>query len=215
MNTRVFVLAFVCILALSGCVDKNAQIQYNQSAEYWYEEIIKAVIIDDLDKADEFYVSLSSEHAASPLLGEALLVLAQAHMNGEEYAQAGKFLDEYIKRFGGSAKNEYIRYMKIAVNYVSFSRPNRNQQLILDTISNTRKFLDEYPNSQYAPIVETMLVHMELGWHLIDKNIASLYEKLNKSDAAEFYDNKADEVYLREGEIIEPTIPWYRKWFEW
>jgi outer membrane protein assembly factor BamD len=105
--------------------------------------------------------------------------------------------------------------MKIRANYASFSRPNRNQQLIIDTIADTKKFLDTYPNSQYAPMIESMLVHMELGEYLIDKNIISLYEKLNKGDAAEFYNSKPNKVYLKEGEIIEPVVPWYRKWFEW
>jgi outer membrane protein assembly factor BamD len=189
-------------------------VQYNQSAEYWYNEIIKTIVNGDLEKADALYVSLSSEHVASPILSEALIVLAQAHMNDEEYAQANKFLDEYIKRFGNNIKNEYIRYMKIRANYASFLRPNRNQQLISETIADTKKFLDTYQDSQYAPMVESMLVHMELGEYLIDKNIASLYEKLNKGDAAEFYSDKSGVVYLKEGEIIEPKIPWYRKWFE-
>ncbi|MDR3178188.1 MAG: outer membrane protein assembly factor BamD [Campylobacteraceae bacterium] len=215
MNIKTVVLAFVCILAVSGCADKNADMKYNQSAEYWYNEIIKTIIIGDLEKADAYYVSLSSEHVASPILSEALIILAQAHMDSEEYAEANKFLDEYIKRFGSSIKNEYIKYMKIRANYASFLRPNRNQQLIAETIADTKKFLDTYPDSQYSPMIESMLVHMELGEYLIDKNIASLYEKLNKGDAAEFYNDKSGMVYLKEGEIIEPTIPWYRRWFEW
>ncbi|MDR1461161.1 MAG: outer membrane protein assembly factor BamD [Campylobacteraceae bacterium] len=215
MNIKAFVLALMCVLLMSGCTDKNTQTQYNQSAEYWYNEMIKAIIISDLEKADALYVSLSSEHVASPLLSEALLILAQAYMDNEEYADANRLLDEYIKRFGSTFKNEYVKYMKIRANYASFSRPNRNQQLILDTISNTKIFLDTYPDSQYAPMVESMLVHMELGEYLIDKNIISLYEKLNKGDAAEFYNGKPNNIYLKEGEIIEPTIPWYRRWFEW
>ncbi|MDR1285463.1 MAG: outer membrane protein assembly factor BamD [Campylobacteraceae bacterium] len=215
MNIKAFIFALMCVLLISGCTDKNAQTQYNQSAEYWYNEMIKAVIVGDLEKADAFYISLSSEHVASPLLSEALLILAQASMDNEEYAEANKFLDEYIKRFGNTFKNEYVKYMKIRANYASFLRPNRNQQLILDTISNTKVFLDTYPNSEYAPMVESMLVHMELGEYLIDKNIISLYEKLNKGDAAEFYNDKPNNIYLEAGEIIEPTVPWYRKWFEW
>ncbi|MDR2342851.1 MAG: outer membrane protein assembly factor BamD [Campylobacteraceae bacterium] len=214
MNIKTFILVFTCTLVISGCANKSADVQYNQSAEYWYNEIIKTIVNGDLEKADALYVSLSSEHVASPILSEALIVLAQAHMNDEEYAQANKFLDEYIKRFGNNIKNEYIRYMKIRANYASFLRPNRNQQLISETIADTKKFLDTYQDSQYAPMVESMLVHMELGEYLIDKNIASLYEKLNKGDAAEFYSDKSGVVYLKEGEIIEPKIPWYRKWFE-
>jgi outer membrane protein assembly factor BamD len=214
MRVKAFIISLACVLFIAGCADKSAEMQYNQSAEYWYNEIIKAITIGDLEKADTFYVSLSSEHVASPLLGEALIILAQAHMDEEEYVQANNFLDEYIKRFGTALKNEYARYLKIKANYASFSRPNRNQQLILDTIKDTKVFLDTYSGSQYAPMIESMLVHMELGKYLIEKNIASLYKKLDKSDAVDFYNSETGAMYSNEGEIIEPSIPWYRKWFE-
>jgi outer membrane protein assembly factor BamD len=210
-------LIYVVFLALffAGCADKNAELEYNQSAEYWYNEIIKAIVNDNLDKADNLYTSLSSEHVASPLLSEALIILAQAHMNSDEYAQANNFLDEYIKRFGSNAKNEYVRYLKIKANYASFSRPNRNQQLIINTIADTKRFAETYPNSQYIPMIKSMLVNMELGEYLIDENAVSLYKKLDKKNAADFYKEKGDKTYLEEGEIINPVIPWYRKWFEW
>jgi outer membrane protein assembly factor BamD len=214
MNLKHVIFGSLCLLAITGCSDKSPEV-YNKSADYWYSEMVKAIVNDDLEKADEQYTSLSSEHVASPLLGDALIILAQAHMDDEEYADANRYLDEYIKRFGTTAKNEYIRYFKIRANYASFSRPNRNQQLIIDTIADTRRFVSQYPDSPYIPMINSMLVHMELGEYLIGENVAKLYNAQGKTDAAAYYKERDEKLYLNEGEIIRPSIPWYRKWFEW
>jgi outer membrane protein assembly factor BamD len=213
MQKRLFIFIGALILFL-GCSSKDPVLEYNKSAEYWYNEIIKAIVANNMDKADSLYTSLSSEHVASPVLSEALLIMAQAHMDEEEYAKANEYLDEYIRRFGSSLRNEYVRYLKIRANYESFSRPNRNQQLISLTIADTKRFMETYPTSPYIHMVQTMLVQMELGEKLISENAASLYEKFDKKDAAEFYKEKSDKAYGGEGEVINPKIPWYRKWFE-
>jgi outer membrane protein assembly factor BamD len=197
-----------------GCSTKDSVLEYNKSADYWYSEMIKAIVNNNMEKADSLYTSLSSEHVASPLLSEALLIMAQAYMDEENYIKANKYLDEYIKKFGSSIRNEYVRYLKIKANYDSFSRPNRNQQLILMTILDMKHFIETYPASPYFYTVQTMLVQMELGENLISENVASLYEKLNKDSAAEFYKEKSDKAYSDDGEVINPKVPWYRRWFE-
>jgi outer membrane protein assembly factor BamD len=214
MIRKFFILIASAFILLSGCSSKDPVLEYNKSAEYWYNEIIKAIINNDLDKADSLYKSLSSEHVASPLLSETLLILTQANIDEEKYIKADEYLDEYIKKFGNSLRNEYARYLKITAYYASFSHPNRNQQLILTTLEDMRRFIEAYPNSPYVPMVQTMLVQMELGMNLMSENAAVLYKKLDKDNAAEFYRDKSDKTYEKEGEIINPKTPWYRKWFE-
>ncbi|MDR2635980.1 MAG: outer membrane protein assembly factor BamD [Campylobacteraceae bacterium] len=210
---KLSVLTVIFVLFL-GCSTKDSVLEYNKSADYWYNEMIKAIVNNNMEKADSLYTSLSSEHVASPLLSEALLIMAQAYMDEEDYVKANEYLDEYIKRFGSSTKNEYVRYLKIKANYDSFSHPNRNQQLILLTILDMRRFIETYPASPYLYTVQTMLIQMELGENLISENAASLYKKLNKENAAEFYKEKSDKAYGEDGEVINPKTPWYRRWFE-
>lgn len=148
---------------------KNVKEVYNKPAMYWYGGIVKKIKEANLEEADNLYTSLSSEHVASPLLPEAMMMLAQAHMQEEEYLLANFYLDEYIKRFGTQKKSEYARYMKIKANFESFPNPNRNQQLLLDTIVQTKEFVVQYPKSEYRPLVETMLVKLELGEYFLTK----------------------------------------------
>jgi len=200
------------MFAFFGCADKKEV--YNKPALYWYGEIIKKIKDFDLEEADNLYTSLSSEHISSPLLPEAMIILAQAHMEEEEYLLANFYLDEYIKRFGTTQKSEYARFMKIKANFESFPNPNRNQQLLLDTMKQTKEFVDRYPDSQYRPMVETMYVKLKLGEHFMIKNIADLYTRIDKPEAAKVYQEQFDNSPLKNANMIKPHIPWYRSWFE-
>ncbi len=72
-------LATVAVVVLmSGCGKEMDE--FNKPADYWYEKMIDAVSKGNLEKADGYFSSLQSEHIGSPLLGEATLIMAQAHM---------------------------------------------------------------------------------------------------------------------------------------
>lgn len=81
----------------SACSTKNDEGLYNLSASEWYKQIIKDLQDKDLEKADDHYNGMASEHVADPLLETILIILAQAHMDEEEYKLAEFYLDEYNK----------------------------------------------------------------------------------------------------------------------
>ena len=124
-------LAVVALLGLfSGCAEKYTEL-YNLTPDEWYAQVIADIKDGDLESADKHYVSMASEHVASPLLEQILLILAQAHANDEEYLMANHYLDEYIKRYGDNGpKTEFAQYLKIKANFDSFTQPNRNQKLM-------------------------------------------------------------------------------------
>ncbi len=210
--SKIIVLFFV-LFAFFGCATKSKEV-YNKPALYWYGEIIKKIKDYDLEEADNLYISLSSEHISSPLLPEVMIILAQAHMEEEEYLLANFYLDEYIKRFGTSKRSEYARFLKIKANFESFPNPNRNQQLLLDTMKQTREFVERYPDSQFKPMVETMYVKLRLGNYFMIQNIADLYTRIDKPIAAQIYQDKLDNSLQKDANMIKPHIPWYRSWFE-
>ena len=46
---------------LTACSSKNDE-EYNKPAIYWYNKMLKQIASSDLDKADDTYTSLESEH---------------------------------------------------------------------------------------------------------------------------------------------------------
>jgi outer membrane protein assembly factor BamD len=205
MKTILFLI--IALNIFTGCADKTkteSKELFNKPAAFWYKSIIKAVRMGNLDKADEAYTSLSSEHVASPLLKEALLILAQAHKEHEEYIMANFYIDEYTKRFARSKNIEYLKYLKIESNFQSFKKINRDQKLLLDTITGANNYIQKYPSSPYSPLVNTMLTRLYLAEHILNKNIVKLYKKTGKKKAAKIYQDKVDASWLKNTDIIAP-----------
>lgn len=211
--TRVILAGIFAMFVMLGCAEKQGEL-YNKSAMFWYKQIVKDIKDLNLESADNHYTSMSSEHVGSPLLEPVLLILAEAHIENEEYLLANFYLDTYMKRFGTYKKNEYAKYMKIKANFLSFTSPNRNQELLLSTIRETRKYVDLYPKSMYTPMVETILVKMELGNYYLDEQIKSLYNRTDRPYSAEIYKKQLEENSLKDAKMIEPQKPWYREIFE-
>lgn len=213
MKLTHIVLATSLVVLMSGCASKTKEV-FNMPATYWYEEIAKEIKNQNLEKADSLYTSLSSEHIQSQLLPEAMMMLANAHMQDEEYLLANFYLDEYLKRFGSKENADHVRYLKLKANYEAFPNPNRNQQLLLDTIVQTKEFIQRYPHSQFRPLAETMLVRLQLGEYFLDQNIKDLYSRTDKAEASKHYEEKLKNSPLEKANIVEPHIPWYRSLFE-
>lgn len=206
--------ASIFLLFVSGCAEKYTEL-YNLTPEEWYSQIITDIKDRDLESADKHYTAMSSEHVASPLLEQILLILSQAHASEEEYLLANFYLDEYIKRYGDNgSKTEFAQYLKIKANFDSFSQPNRNQKLMQDSINEIEKFLYIYPNTRYRPLIETMLTKFQLAIFHLNEQIADLYERTGREQSAEIYKQKIEESPLKDAQLIKPELPWYRKMFE-
>ena len=207
-------LLIISLLVFVGCGNKNDIELYNLSPEEWYSQVLKDIQNSDLEEADKHYISFSSEHISSPLLEQMLLILAQANVNDEKYETANAYLDEYIRRYGTKEKIEFANYMKIKANFDSFSKPNRNQKLMQDSIAAIENFLKNYPTTQYRPLIETMLVKFKLAQYYLDTQIYSLYERIDRQESAVIYKDKLDVSPLNGIDMIEPTLPWYMRAFE-
>jgi len=194
---RVFI-AIAALFLFSSCASKHAKNDevFNKSDLYWYQEIVKDVKTNSLDKADEAFTSLASEHVASPLLKEAMMILAKAHREEEEYIMANYYIDEYIKRYATSRDIDYLKYLKIKSNFKSFKKLNRDQELLLKTINQANSFIKEFPNSKMIPDVQTILTRLYLANRVLNENIASLYRKTGKLKAAKIYEQKVKNSWL-------------------
>ncbi|MHC3995167.1 outer membrane protein assembly factor BamD [Thiomicrolovo sp. ZZH C-3] len=207
------IATLLTLLVLFGGCTKELD-EYNKPAAYWYEKMVAAVSDGSLDKADNYYSSLQSEHIGSPLLPEATMIMAIAHLQSEEYLLAEHFLTEYIKRYATPAEREYAEYMKVKAKYMALPNPRRDQGLINEAIAEGERFMRLYPRSTYAPVVDTMVTRLYLAEAALNESIAELYDRLDKPKAAAFYREKKPQPWIDWNKVDPAQTAWYRRMFE-
>ncbi len=195
------VLAFFFV----GCAKDTEDIEeFNKPALYWYKKIGQSISSDNMDKADAYYISLKSEHMRSPLMPTAIMMLAHAHMNNEKYLLANYYLDEYNKRYGESDNRDYIDFMKLKASFLGIKDVYKDQKLIMDTLSRAKTYLYRYPGSAYAPLVNTLLIRLHMSQYLLNENIAALYDRTGKPNAAKIYRAKNNDSLVKMKDITAP-----------
>lgn len=207
------ILALLPLTLLFTSCSKEIE-EYNKPAMYWYSKITQSVSNGDLERADGYYSSLQGEHIGSPLLPEATMILAIAHMYHEEYLLSEYFLDEYIKRYATPNEKEEAEFLKIKAKYKALPHPRRDQALIDEAIAEGEKFKLNYPDSMYVEVVNTMLVRLYLAQYVLNEEISDLYERLDKPKSSEYYRSINPQPWIASSEVDRAVAPWYRAWFE-
>jgi len=188
-----------------GCAKHTEDVEeFNKPALHWYKKIATSISNDNMDKADAFYISLKSEHMRSPLMPTAIMMLAHAHMNNEKYQLANYYLDEYNKRYGESDNRESIEFMKLKASFLGIKDVYKDQKLIMDTINKAKRYTYRYPDSSYQPLVNTLLIRLHMSQYLLNENIAALYERTGKPDAAKIYRAKNNDSIVEMTDITAP-----------
>ncbi len=207
------VVAAVLITLFIGCSTKSEQ-EYEKPALYWYQKLMRSVAAGNLEKADDYFTSLESEHVGSPLIPEAMLILVQAHMDEEEYLLANFYLDEYLKRYGTSKNRDFAEFLKIKASFMGLRSPQRNQELIEQTLLKTERYIRLFPESEFRPMVETIQVRLEMTKYLMNESIASLYDRRGKPEAARIYRERNAKSWIKEESIVPPPTGWLGWLFE-
>ncbi len=209
MNLKKIAFFVIAVIFFAGCAKDQAEV-YNKPAIYWYKNMIEALRSGNLEKADDYYTSLSSEHMNSPLIKESLLILIETHLEEEEYLLADFYVDEFIKRFGTARNTRYARFLKIKAKYNAFRYPDRDQKLLQKTIDLSKNYLERYPDSLYNPLVQSMLTRLYLSQYHLNKKIISLYKRLGKNKAAEIYEQKIKNSWLGNIKIENSKSGWFQ-----
>jgi len=193
-------LSLAMAFIVAGCGGSDDEVaEFNKPALYWYQQIANSIGSSSLDKADSYFISLKSEHMRSPLMPTAMMMLANAHMLEEEYLLANYYLDEYNKRYGEGDSREYTDFMKLKASFLGVKDVYKDQKLIMDNIAKSNTYITRYPGSPYAPLVNTMLIKLYMSQYLLNENIAALYDRTGKDEAAKIYRDK------NKGSVIEMT----------
>ena len=214
MKKNLFLSSLLALSLLFTACSSHEEALSDQSADYWYQKIISNVAMSNLSGADDAYSSLYSEHVSSPYLPESMLLLSKAHAYFDELILSKYYLDEYLKRFGTAKEQEYVEYLKVKIAFMGYKHPFRNQKFLDETIVSVKAFAVKYPNSNYKALVAQMLLRLELGRETLKEEIASLYDRVDKPKAAEYYRHKDRLTGVDMSDVLLPERSWFRNIFE-
>lgn len=203
----IFSTLLVSVL-FTGCSSKLDI--YNKPAIFWLNKISESIADNDLDDADEYWTSLMSEHAGSPLLPEATIILAEAHLYQGDYLLSEHYLKTYIRRWANPDQREYAEFLIIKAKYFALPWPRRDQGLIEAAVIQGDEFKRNYPHSTYYPIVDTMVTRLYLADAYLNESIALLYERIDKPKGAEYYRNIEPQPWINWEQVEAPDEPFYR-----
>ena len=205
MNLKKSILAGIALAFLfAGCASDDEVTEFNKPALHWYQEIGSSISKGNMDKADEYYISLKSEHMRSPLMPTAIMMLAHAHMNNEEYLLASYYIDEYTKRYAETDDREYIEFMKLKAAFLGVKDVYKDQQLIISSADNAYTYVSRYPGSVYTPLVNTLIIRLHMSQYLLNENIAALYDRTGKTEGAKIYRDKNSDSIIEMADITPP-----------
>ena len=209
-----YVLYTVLVIFLCAC-SKNTREDFNRPASFWYEEIIIAIKNNQLEKADNYFNSLQSEHIASPLIAEALLMLAQAHMENNEHLLSIFFINEYKTRFSNVKNKDFIELMTNTAKYHAFSNYSKDQGFIDESIKDMQSFIILNSNNIYLLYIKHILTSFKLALFEIDKDIIRIYKLQDKDIAQKRYEEHSKSLGVDDIKFIPSDIPWYVRIFNW
>lgn len=206
MNVKKILMVVLFATFFFGCSGKESVNEYDKPALYWYQAVVKEVASSNLDKADNYYISLRSEHMRSPLLPTATMILAQAHMDNQAYIMSDYYLDEYLKKYASGARVEQAKFLKIKAAFLGIKDINKDQKLMIDTLKDVEYFVKAYPTSSYLPVVQTLKVRLNMSQYMLNENIANLYSRIGKDEASSRYREKNSNSPLNIVDIKAPEV---------
>ncbi len=212
---RLKCIFLVCCLGVFFSSCATVEDEVNKPASYWYEKIILEVANGHLERADNYFNSLQGEHTASPLIGEALILLAKAHMDNNEHLLAGFFANEYKIRYSNVKNVDYVAFLGIETNYYAFDTYAKNQGLINDNISEISNFVALNPNNRYLPYIRHILTSFKLAQKEVNDEIIRIYNLQDKDLAVEKYKQYNENLGIQDIEFKHSHIPWYVQMFNW
>ncbi len=203
-------LIIIPLVFFMGCSSKNdVRHSENLTALSWHNKIYKDIQNENLDQADEDFISLEAEHPASMYIKTDLINLFLAHQQNEEYDLAIFYLNEYEKRYSAYGEITWIEYQKIKMNFLKYDNPYTNQKALLNIIKICNNYLQKFPNSEFSAEVSTILAKAQLTNLYLNDKINKLYKKLDKPKAAKLFETKIPK------NSKPPVVKWYKDLFYW
>ncbi|HEY5071534.1 MAG TPA: outer membrane protein assembly factor BamD [Caulobacteraceae bacterium] len=148
------ILAVLASLALGGCSllhKKKPQLTYQERPV----ELLFSVGAEDLDRhqwndAVNYFREVERQHPFSEWSRRAILMMAYAHYEANNYTEAIADADRFITLYPGNASTPYAYYIKAVCYFEQVVDVNRDQAATADAQVAMLEVMKRYPATEYA-----------------------------------------------------------------
>ena len=193
-------------LLILGCSNTTNSIKVNNkqninSAKNIYTLIYKKIYQKDIDGADDLYIKLKTDFENSDLTKKAAKDLAIIHMQNKEYILANFYLQEALSI---DSNDEFTKFLLIKNQFLAALENQRDVNYMQKALKALELNRNLVYSDDYVILANSMLTRVKLDMLYKNIEIGSLYQKLNKTNAAKLYLERAKELGIDSKEIYKP-----------
>ena len=192
------------MLIINNCTTNQANLEIEKNISNESNSIDLTIynsIQQDIDKADDAYIDLKSSSKNEQLIADAATNLAIAHIAKGENILANFYIQEALQYKPGDEMLQFLLNKNQFLAAAKNSNETTYLQKALDALKTNRLLVSDY---DYGILADSMLTRVELSIALNNQDVSRLYQRLNKSEASTFYQEKAKILGIDSSEIERP-----------
>ena len=199
-----FLIITFIMLIINNCTTNQANLEIEKNISNESNSIDLTIynsIQQDIDKADDAYIDLKSSSKNEQLIADAATNLAIAHIAKGENILANFYIQEALQYKPGDEMLQFLLNKNQFLAAAKNSNETTYLQKALDALKTNRLLVSDY---DYGILADSMLTRVELSIALNNQDVSRLYQRLNKSEASTFYQEKAKILGIDSSEIERP-----------
>ena len=199
-----FLIITFIMLIINNCTTNQANLEIEKNISNESNSIDLTIynsIQQDIDKADDAYIDLKSSSKNEQLIADAATNLAIAHIAKGENILANFYIQEALQYKPGDEMLQFLLNKNQFLAAAKNSNETTYLQKALDALKTNRLLVSDY---DYGILADSMLTRVELSIALNNQDVSRLYQRLNKSEASTFYQEKAKILGIDSSEIVRP-----------
>lgn len=172
-----FFLLFFFAAAFSSCSEYQ-RVQKSTDYDYKFDYAKRAFEKGKYAQTTSILRDIITVFKGSEKAEESLYLLAMAHYENKEYADASAFFQSYYNRYPKGKYTELARYFAGYGFYLDSPEPQLDQSGTVKAIEELQGFLDYFPKSERVPSAQAAIFEMQDKLTLKELQNAQLYYNL-------------------------------------
>lgn len=200
---RPFILIITALILLSACKSGYQKLYKGTDNEAKYAAALDYYDQKDYYRALQLFQQLINFYQGTEKSQKMQFYFAYCYYHQKDYVMAGYYFKRFTTNYPRSEYSEEASYMAAYCYYLDSPKYTLDQSNTITAINELQLFLNQYPSTSRKDDVNALIDELRNKLQLKDLNIAQLYFKMDRYEAAitsynSFLDEWPDTKYKEE-----------------